>query len=253
MIPATGPETGELDPHRIDSRRDIIALLRSLALRRQLLHMNFNGNAESLVTAILAVRESEGSLIVSGSFASTENLRIAGGGPIEFETVLDRVRVMFSVDRAEICEYQNHPALRTALPASLIRLQRRENFRVSIPVAAPVRCTIRIPHESGRDADSVSLALSNVSGGGIALIDEAVTMDDTVGRIYKNCQIDLPGVSRIVTSLQIRNSRTVRLPNGQTIRRLGCLFLDLPGPMLAAVQRYVRELEVKQNAKSRGL
>lgn len=253
MIPAAGPGTDELEPYRIDSRREIIVLLRSLALRCQLLHMNFNGNAESLVTAILAVHESDGSLIVSGSFASTGSQSIAGSGPIEFETVHDHVRVMFSVDRAEICEYRNHPALRMALPVSLIRLQRRENFRVPIPVATPVRCTIRIAHGSGRDADSVSLALQNVSGGGIAIIDESMTLDDTIGRIYTDGQIDLPGAIRIVTKLQIRNSQNLKLANGKTVRRLGCLFLDLPGPMLAAVQRYILKLEGEQNARLRGL
>lgn len=253
MITETDLGSDDLEPYRIDSRQEIIVLLRSLAARRQLLHMNFGAPAQSLVTAILAVHESDGSLIVGGSSVSLGNLRIVEGGPIAFETVHDHVRVMFSVDRAEICEYQNHPALRMALPVSLIRLQRRENFRVPMPVATPVRCTIRIAHGSGRDADSVSLALQNVSGGGIAIIDESMTLDDTIGRIYTDCQIDLPGAIRIVTKLQIRNSRNLKLTNGKTVRRLGCLFLDLPGPMLAAVQRYILKLEGEQNARLRGL
>lgn len=253
MIFDTDPGTDDLEPYRIHSRQEIIILLRSLAVRRQLLHMNFDGSEESLVTAILTVHESDGSLIVSGSSASPGNQRIVESGEITFETVLDRVRIAFSVNRAEICEYQNRPALRMAIPASLIRLQRRESFRVPIPVAIPVRCTIRIPHDSGRDADSVSLALQNVSGGGIAIIDEAMTLDDTIGRIYKDCQIALPGANRIVTALQIRNSRNLRLANGKTVRRLGCLFLDLPRPMLAAVQRYILKLEGEQNARLSGL
>lgn len=253
MIPDTDPGTDELAPCRIDSHQDIIVLLHSLAVRCQLLHMNFEGSAESLVTAILAVHASEGSLIVSGSSASSGNQPIAERGEITFETVPDRVRIRFSVSRAEVCQYQNRPALRMAIPASLTRLQRRESCRVPTPVATSARCTIRIAHASGGNADSVSLDLQNVSGGGIAILDEAMTLDDTIGRIYQECQIDLPGASRIVTALQIRNSRNLRLANGKTVRRLGCLLLDLPGPMLAAVQRYILKLEREQNARWSGL
>lgn len=253
MVFDTNPGADDLEPYRIHSRQEIIILLRSLAMHRQLLHMNFDGSEESLVTVILKVHEANNSLIVSGSSASPENQRIVERSQITFDTVLDRVRIVFSSNRVEMCEYQNRPALRMAIPASLIRLQRRESFRVPIPVATPVRCTIRLPHDSGRGADSVSLALQNVGGGGIAIIDEAMTLDDTIGRIYKNCQIDLPGANRIVTNLQIRNSRNVRLTNGKTVRCLGCLLLDLPRPMLAAVQRYLLKLERKQNAKLSGL
>ncbi|MES2534921.1 MAG: flagellar regulator YcgR PilZN domain-containing protein [Pseudomonadota bacterium] len=247
------PETDELEPYRIRLRQEIITLLRSLAVRQQLLHMNFDGGEESLVTAILKVHEPDGSLIVSGAPGVLGYQRIAESREITFETVLDRVRIVFSVKRAEICEYQSRPALRMEIPASLIRLQRRESFRVPIPVTEPVRCTIRLQNDNGPDSAQITLALQNVSGGGIALIDETMALDDTVGRIYEQCRIDLPGASPIVTNLQIRNSRNVRLANGKTVRRLGCLFLDLPRPMMAAVQRYILNLEREQNARMSGL
>jgi c-di-GMP-binding flagellar brake protein YcgR len=249
MIFNIDPEPDELEPYRIRSRQEIITVLRSLMVRQQLLHMNFAGSEENLVTAILKVSEPDSSLIISSSSASFGNQEFAESGELTFETVLDRVRIVFSVNRAEICEYQNRPALRMPFPASLIRLQRPESFRVPIPAGASVRCTIPLS-QGGEHAGSVNLALHNVSGGGIAIIDEAMALDDTIGHIVKDCQIDLPGVSRIVTDLQIRNVQMIRQANGKTVRRLGCLFLDLPRPMLAAVQRYIVELEREQSGGS---
>jgi len=242
------PESDELEPYRIRSHQEILTLLRSLTERSQLLNMNFDGDAGSLMTAILKVEEAEGRLIVSGAQDALTNERIADSGEVRFETLLNHVPIMFSVERVTLCAYQNSPALSMAQPDSLIRMQRREDFRVAIPVMAPVRCTIRIPHENGRGVSLVELALHNVSGGGIAIIDEAMALDDTVGRIYRECQIDVPGVSRIVTNLQIRNSCQVRLASGRTVRRLGCMFLNLPRPMLEALQRYTLKLEHEQNA-----
>ena len=64
--------------------------------------------------------------------------------------------------------------------------------------------------------------------------------------------LDLPGGSLVVTTLQIRNSQEITLPNGKIIRRLGCLFVDMPKSMMGAVQRYITRLEREQNAKSTG-
>jgi c-di-GMP-binding flagellar brake protein YcgR len=55
-----------------------------------------------------------------------------------------------------------------------------------------------------------------------------------------------------VTTLQIRNLQDITLANGETIRRLGCLFIDLPKSMMSAVQRYITKLERQQNAKATG-
>jgi hypothetical protein len=84
-------------------------------------------------------------------------------------------------------------------------------------------------------------------------VDEAKVLDNTVGRIYKNCRIALPGGTMIVANLEVRNSQDTTLVNGKTIRRMGCLFVDLPKPMMAAVQRYITKLEREQNAKSTGM
>ncbi|MBC7513006.1 MAG: flagellar brake protein, partial [Herminiimonas sp.] len=117
---------------------------------------------------------------------------------------------------------------------------------------APVSCTITIPQTGSGEARSVTLVLQNVSGGGIALIDAHGVLVQTIGRVYRNCRIDLPGGTLVVTSLELRNTQAIRLPNGKTVNRLGCLFINLPHAMLAAVQRYITKLEREQNARASG-
>lgn len=242
----------DLGPYQVYSRREIIALLRSIGERNQLVRMIINGGTESIVTSILKIDEPNDLVIVDCAPSAPQNQRILHSNNISFETLLEHIRILFFVTRMESCAFENLPAFSFPIPVSLIRLQRREYYRVLTPLANPVRCTITIPHDIGENSGTVVVALQNVSGGGIAVLDEKKQLDPTIGRVYQDCRIDLPGGSLVVATLQIRNAQDITLANGKSVRRLGCLFLDLPKGMLIAVQRYITKLEREQNAKSTG-
>ncbi len=242
----------DLGPYQIYSRREIVALLRNVAESKQLVRMIINDGTEAVVTSILEVDEAEGTVIIDIAPNQLQNQRILQSDNISFETMLEHIRILFFATEIESCYYENLPAFQFAIPASMVRLQRREFYRVLTPVTNPVRCTITIPHEVDETSTTVVVALQNVSGGGVAILDEKKLLDPTIGRIYKDCRLDLPGGSLVVTTLQIRNSQEITLPNGKNIRRLGCLFVDMPKSMMSAVQRYITKLEREQNAKSTG-
>jgi c-di-GMP-binding flagellar brake protein YcgR len=97
------------------------------------------------------------------------------------------------------------------------------------------------------------LSLIDISCGGIAIIEERQVLDETPGRQYDNCRIELPSIGTIVTGLQVRACGEVVLPSGKRKRRLGLEFVNLPPAMLAAVQRYIMKLERDQIARTSGL
>ncbi|HEY8099812.1 MAG TPA: flagellar brake protein [Burkholderiaceae bacterium] len=245
--------TQELSPYQVHSRREIIGLLRSVEHHKQLVSMHINKGAEAIVTSVLAVDETNDTVIIDSAPSEELNKRIVANDNISFETVLDHIRILFFATRAEQCVYDNLPALRIPLPANLIRLQRREFYRVPVPLSMGVRCDIQIPDDMGTEMETISLTLQNVSGGGIALIDDKKRLDNTPGFIYKNCRITLPGNTVVVTSLQVKNSQDLTLPNGKTSRRIGCLFYELSKPMLTAIQRFITKVEREQNAKATGI
>lgn len=237
-----------LDPYRIHARRQIVSLLRNIGERKQLVRMIFNGGSEAVVTSILDIDEANDALIIDCAPGQLQNQRILDSGNISFETMLERIRILFSVQHIESCLHDSVPAFRIALPSYLVRLQRRENYRVTT-----ARCSIQIPHESGSGSTTVTVPVQNVSAGGIGIVDEKRLLDNTIGRVYQHCRISLAEGAPIMATLEVRNAQDVTLGNGKTIRRLGCLFVDLPKPMLAAVQRYITKLERDQNAKATGL
>lgn len=241
----------DLSPFKVQSRREIISLLRAISDHKQLIRILMETSGEATVTSILDIDDDTGTVILDTASDPAVVERLLDCDNLSFETVLDRIRIVFFATEIDTCTHDGLPALQIAIPMNLIRLQRREFYRVPTPLTAPIQCTIHIVTEDGKQ--SVTVPLQNVSGGGIALNDEKHLLDRTIGKIYPDCQIYLPDNVVIITTLQIRNVIDIKTDNGKSIQRIGCLFVGLPKPMLAAIQRFITKLEREQNAKSTGM
>jgi c-di-GMP-binding flagellar brake protein YcgR len=244
----------DVSPYQVHSRREIIGLLRAVKERNQLVSMQADGGADAVVTSVLEVDDAANMVVIDRAPGNALNQRILASDNISFETVLDSIRIMFFSEQVKECLYEGSPALYIPVPATLVRLQRREHYRVQTPVANPLRCSIHLPAEQeGGLGTTVVLTLKDISCGGVALIDEKKQLDDTIGRVYQHCRIDFPGGVHIAMPLQVCNSNDQTLASGRSIRKIGCMFVDPPKGMIAAVQRYITKLERERNAKATGM
>ncbi|WP_124704437.1 flagellar brake protein [Sulfuriferula multivorans] len=252
-MPIDNPDFGteNQSPYLVHSHREIVSLLRAIGGQHQLITMLVNGGADAVVTSILEVDDASNTVVIDCAPSALLNQRIIQSDDLAFEASLDKVRILFSVAKADTAIHENRPALRIPIPANLIRLQRREYYRVNTPVINPILCRIPLPADAGGGIYTTPLV--DISCGGIAILDDKKVLDTTIGREYENCHIDLPGLGIVTVTLQIRNSQELTLFNGKTNRRLGCQFVDLSKAMLAAVQRYIMHLERERNAKITGL
>jgi c-di-GMP-binding flagellar brake protein YcgR len=235
----------------VESRREIIALLRGISEKKQLIRMLVHGESDVCVTSILEVDPDNDAVILDCSINPDQNRRILSAKRLSFETTLDKIRIMFGGDYIESCTFEGSPAFKMPLPATLIRLQRREFYRMATPVTNPVRALIPQPAELG--GGSKAFPLADISCGGIAILDNTLILGDTIGKVYSDCRIELPEIGTITTGLQIRNSLDLTLLNNKSNRRLGCQFVELPRSSLNAVQRYITKLERERNARIAGL
>jgi c-di-GMP-binding flagellar brake protein YcgR len=234
----------------VESRKEIFSLLRGIGEKNQLIRMLIQGEADVCVTSILEVDEQDRTVMLDCSIDKEQNKRILASRRLSFETTLDKVRILFAADHIEATTFEGNPAFKIAIPATLIRLQRREFYRIATPVTNPVRVVIPLPAELG---GSTTFPLADISCGGIAILDNKMILGDTIGKNYVDCRIDLPEIGQVATALQVRNSLDLTLLNNKTNRRLGCEFVNIPRGMLAHVQRYITKLERERNARIAGL
>ncbi|MDB5745566.1 MAG: flagellar brake protein [Massilia sp.] len=237
--------------YEVGSRREIVALLRQIEEKKQLIRMNIKGEADVCVTSILGVDPDAGQFILDRSINREQNERIVGAPGVTCETYLDKIRILFSLGSVRDIAYEGSAALVADIPASLIRLQRREFYRMPTPVTNPVPALVPLPFELG--GGNATFPLADISCGGVALLDSKMMLNSTVGQIFTGCRIDLPDIGTVTTSLQVRNSLDVTMLNNKTSRRIGCMFMDISRGNMAAVQRYITRLERERNAKLAGL
>jgi len=237
--------------YEVQSRREIVVLLRQIGEKKQLIRMKIKGEADVCVTSVLDVDPDEGVFILDRSINREQNERIVNAKSVMCETFLDKIRILFSVSGVQDTEFKGSGALVADIPASLIRLQRREFYRMPTPLTNPVPALVPMPLDLG--GGSASFPLADISCGGVALLDNKMVLNSTIGQTFTNCRIDLPEIGQVTTSLQVRNALDVTLLNNKTSRRIGCMFVDMSKGNMAAVQRYITRLERERNAKLAGL
>ncbi|MCA1322586.1 flagellar brake protein [Herbaspirillum sp. alder98] len=249
---ANNDEIDDDSPYRVHSRREILSLLTSMLEKNQLLSLFIKGGSESVITSILEIDDDDDSLIIDAAPSATLNDHIVASKTIGFEALYNNIRITFNSDQATACEHQNRPALKIAIPASLVRLQRREYFRIATPIAKPLRCTFRVTQADGSFVTIVTM-LNNISAGGVGITDEKKVLPTTIGVIYEDCQLELTDNTLVSVKLQIRDCKEFKLTTGKTVNRYGCEFIDIPRAVLAAIQRFITKLEREQNAKASGM
>jgi c-di-GMP-binding flagellar brake protein YcgR len=238
--------------YEVESRREIVALLRQIvAEKNQLVRLLIKGEADVCMTSLLHVDPDTNTLVLDRSVDAAQNERIVGSQAVRCETSLDKIRILFALENLRATSFEGGAALRADIPASLIRLQRREYYRMPTPLTNPVQVTIPVPLQLG--GGTAVLPLADISCGGIALLDNKHELGATIGASYVNCRIDLPEVGAVTCSLQIRNTVDMTLLNNKTSRRVGCQFADISRANMAGVQRYITKLERERNARLAGL
>ena len=251
MQAITDAELEAWHDYEIESPREIVALLRQIGEKNQLIRMLIKGEADVCVTSLLDVDPDTDTVIIDRSVSAEQNTRIVAAGEVRCDTSLDKIRIVFGLENLREVQFEGGTALSADIPTSLIRLQRREFYRMPTPVTNPVRATFPLPAELGGGTGVFPLA--DISCGGIAIYDNKLQLGTTIGETFTDCRIELPEIGAVTCTLQVRNSIDMTLLNNKTSRRLGCQFVDISRGNLAAVQRYITRLERERNARLAGL
>lgn len=223
----------------VSSAVEVAHLLRQLIKNRELLTVSFNQGRDSLRTMLLDADTSRGVLVFDGSGDPAVNRQIIAAAKHIFTGALLGAKVRFSGSGVKEVQYRGAPALAMKLPASIVRIQNRETFRVQTGGSAA--CHLPVP---GRG--SVKVPVNEISVGGVSLLlghgEDAFTM----GQRIAGCRIELGGLGTIACTLEVRSLK--RTPTRKL--GLGCRFVDLPRQSEALVARYVAQQERGGGAKS---
>jgi flagellar brake protein len=244
-------EPTEYKQYLLRTKNEILFILRGLLASIDHVTIYFNEGHDFLLSAIIQVDEDGLTLDYGGN--TEANSRALAAEKLYCVTTHDKIRVQFVLRGLRQIDYQGRPAFRAALPESVLRLQRREYFRLTTPIAHPIRCQIPVMKEGGLSTTTMAANVVDISGGGLAMMVPPVGLIFSSGDVFENCRIELPDVGIVITSLEVRNVFDVTLRTGTQVARAGCQFANLPGPMLTLIQRYIIKVERERKARESGM
>ena len=232
--------TDEDDQYSISSSKEIEFILRSIAQNHSRIALYYSDADEFILTTLLGV-DATGLWLGQGQKAQ-EVRHISDSKHLIFVSSHNQVKIQFSTTHAREEIYEGQAAFFLAFPHSIHRLQRREYFRLIMPVASPLLCIIP-------DAKPVTtpppleVTIMDISGGGVGLTCAEQDTALVPGQTYKGCKIALPDIGELIGTIEVRNLVVLGTASGQTVRRAGCEFKELDSGSEILLQRYVTAMQ----------
>lgn len=237
----------------LHTRAEIVAVLRSLIQKRSLLSAYFDQGRVFLLTSLLDVLPETSELVLDCGRDDTINHQALSVGKLVLTAMVDKVKVQFILNQISETLRSGRPAFRAALPDKVLRLQRREYFRLATPVAKPVKFVAVLARPDGT-ALVAETSLLDISAGGIGLMATRSLAELLPrGSVLHDCKMTLPDEGLLVANVCVRNSFDVTTRGGSRYIRVGCEFVALPGARMSMVQRYITRVERERKARLSGM
>lgn len=233
----------DLSPFVHDSPMAVAYELRQLAQRATSLAVYFNQGQGMMLTRILDVDSKARQFVFDLGGHPPTNDALQKADKILMVAAPEGVKIQFAIGGARTCSFEGKPAFIAAFPPSLIKLQRREYFRLTTPMASPYRCQLKLA--SGAN---LTLELHDLSLGGFgAWLPVEVMSQIEVGQQFSDAWFELGPLGQVKISLEIRSLRAMTLNTGPRCF-VGAKFLGVSRTVEASLQRLMVQLERDRKA-----
>jgi len=229
------------EKYRISSPREIQLTLHAIAQKKAIAVLYFNNDQNFIKTLLLAVT-AEGIWLDVGP-SEDDNQMLLNSLAVNLVTMHQGVKVQLACYHGTLAMYAASPAFYFTLPQHLYRFQRRNFFRLLIPVEIDLKCLI--PPAKPEAEQQHEVVIMDISVGGIALQCKESSANLVAGEIYHDCKIDLPEIGTLIATIQVKNLFEVISPTGHISKHAGCEFINLDGKMSMLLQRYVGIMQSK--------
>ncbi|MEW5771041.1 MAG: flagellar brake protein [Pseudomonadota bacterium] len=237
----TRPE--DCERFRVTHTYTIERILREVMDTRTIVSLYVEHGQDFILSSIVALDTKHGILLLEQGVDQDFNRRLLDAGRIVCSATHDQVPIQFTGQDASDTTYENTAVFRVALPKELLRLQRRESYRLATSVVNPVRCLINT------GATFLDAVVIDISIGGVGILAYEGSGLLKPGDIYHGCRISLPGTGEFAVSLNVCTTFDVALKNGRLTHRAGCQFIDLPPSVETEIQRYITRTDRERLAR----
>lgn len=232
----------EIERCTMTSRREIVFQLRGLIKQGERVLVTFDGGRQSFLTVLIDISADDTSLYFDMGGSEDINRAYLRAERCTFSSVVKGVRLQFTALQAQIKKLRGEEVFVVAVPSNLLRLQRRDVFRLQLPSTKPFVCHIR-----KGTPDERALPLHDVSIGGIGVRSTEPLAFERL-EILENSLIDLRDAGTITVALEVRYISELESRTGKPLWHMGCQFVKLSPANETLLQRFMGRLQAEQRA-----
>ncbi|MEI8031129.1 MAG: flagellar brake protein [Comamonadaceae bacterium] len=230
------------DKYMVHGRIEIAAILSAICKTGSVVTATLDGVADDFIlTSMIAIRPEQNCVLLDCGANADANRRALTAGKIVCTTVLDGIRIQMTCQAFGNVQFEGREVFSMAMPESLLRLQRREYYRIGTPRTHPLVCDLT-PAAGVIDV-AHGVVIVNISCGGISVIDSQTTAKLETGTVLRMCHIVLPEFGVVTADIVIRGSVEVTFRSGLRDRRSGWEFTGMLERERSLIQRYITKLE----------
>ncbi|MEW6678173.1 MAG: flagellar brake protein [Pseudomonadota bacterium] len=239
--PLLTPEDSER--YRVTHPHTIERILRETMESKSIVSLYTDHGQDFILSSIVGLDTHSGTMTLEQGVDRAFNNKLTAAGQIICATTQDQVPIQFSCAGITPITREKEALFQVAVPKDLLRLQRRDAYRLATSVINPVKCLINT------GASFLEAIVVDISIGGVGILAyEGINLLKT-GETYHGCRIELPGSGTFAVSLNVCTTFDVELKNGRLTHRAGCQFMDLPPSVETEIQRYIIRVERERRAR----
>jgi len=224
----------------IYSKSEIVNILRTIYTRNTRAALYYDEGKNFALTMLLGMTEY--GMWIDPPFNRTDNRSILCSNDIIFVSTHNQAKVQFTATEPMTGIYNGRNAIFLEFPQKLLRLQRRDSFRLYTG-QSPLKCIFK-PTANLRNFRH-EVTILDISVGGISLAVPDTDLNLVPGLTYKNCEIKLPHVGTITATVEVKSEFEVVGYNGKKERRAGCEFVRPDGDATNLLQLYVTHMQLE--------
>jgi c-di-GMP-binding flagellar brake protein YcgR len=232
----------EIERCTMTGRREIVSQLRGLIKQGETVSVSFDGGRQSFLTVLIDVSRDENHLYFDVSGGDDINSAFLRADRCIFTSMVGGIRIQFPATQAREATLRGELVLAVALPTSLLRLQRRDVFRVQLPSTTPYICRIR-----RGSTQEKALPLHDLSIGGVGILSTEKLEFEPLERL-ENCWIDLRDTGALALTLEVRYITPLEGRTGKPLWHMGCQFIKLSALNETLIQRFMGRIETERRA-----
>ncbi|MFM1988939.1 MAG: hypothetical protein RJA99_1896 [Pseudomonadota bacterium] len=226
----------DYDRIRVEDGAEVLELLRRSAGSRALWSVRASGRPETYLTPLRELSD-DGAPVLDPPRAPVIERALVPGSVAAIDLRLPECRVSFESRVSRIGPAGGRPVLRLERPASVLRVQKREAFRVQLPPSLDLRLTL-----DASDAALVALPLHDLSIHGAAVIAIGARDRFWVGRVFEVASLSLPDGTDWALSARVVHAGVIRRVASAGELRVGLQFVNAPEGLESAIAGIVARI-----------